>query len=151
MFKWFWTIFSLGAPEHWYVNLCFNCTVQNTNVMRKLLGLKFNVTNIYMSTWVWLYDSEYYITYTLYMKSYSLFPAKVYFLIKWRVDDSPHWLQVDWVQTDRRFEVPLFKPTPLGYLFVLFAYTQVVRYALQLTFHSYSLPRRKRAHYCYIN
>ena len=34
-------------------------------IMRKLLGVKFNVTNIYMSTWVYLYDSEYYDTDTL--------------------------------------------------------------------------------------
>ena len=70
------------------------------------------------------------------VKSYSLFPAKVYFLIKWTVDDSPHWIQVDWVQTDRHFKVALFKPSPLGYLFVLFTYTRVVRYVfcfIQLT------------------
>ena len=34
--------------------------------MRKLLGLKFYFTNIYMSTWLYLYDSEYYIIYSLY-------------------------------------------------------------------------------------
>ena len=48
------------------------------------------------------------------VKSRSLFAAKEYFLIKWSEDDSPHWLQVDWVQTDRHFEVALFKPSPLG-------------------------------------
>ena len=62
------------------------------------------------------------------VKSHSLFLAKEYFIIKWTVDDSPHWLQVDWIQTDRHFEVALFKPSPLGWCFVLFAYTHVVRY-----------------------
>ena len=105
--------------------------------MPKLLDLKFNVTNIYTIQNTTLLTRC--MRKLLDVNSHSLFPAKVYFLIKWTVDDSPHWIQVDWVQTDRHFKVALFKPSPLGYLFVLFTYT----WSFGTYFVSYSLPRKK--------
>ena len=74
------------------------------------------------------------------VKSHSWFHAKEYFIIKWTVDDSPHsWLQVDWIQTDRHFEVALFKPSPLGW----FSFYSCTRVWFGTSFVSYSSPHRK--------
>ena len=100
--------------------------VQNT-----IFCVNYWVWNFTLQTFTWqLYDLVYYITCCmcklLSVKSHSWFHAKEYFIIKWAVEDSPHWLQVDWIQTDHYFEIALFKPSPLGWLFVLLVHMCVV-------------------------
>ena len=80
--------FEIKRYKHLYVNpdvnLGANYTIQNTTLHV-----------VCVNYWIWNIEN-------------ILFLAKVYFIIKWKVDDSPHWLQVDWKQADRHFEVSLF-------------------------------------------
>ena len=73
--------FEIKRYNHFYVNpdvnLGFNYTIQNSTLHI-----------VCVNYWIWNIEN-------------ILFLAKVYFIIKWKVDDATHWLQVDWLDANR--------------------------------------------------